>query len=360
MRLTKEQQESYTMKKALAFILATTLCLAMLASCNKTSSPPTTETIDKSVTITDVIGRTVTLPEPAKAVVGTHNPTLNQLIILGGGGKYIIGFGNKNMAGELYKYVYPELQNNVEQIGMGRNINMETVLLLNPDLAILPERMADLVPMFEDVGVPVAVVLPNTESFDTIKESLLRVATLVGATDKANEIIAFFEAKTAELKGVVANATNRPSILFLGGSSWLTVANGDMLQSVMIETVGGINPAKSVQGRGDFAEVTTEQIIAWNPDVIYIPAYASYTVESILTNPALSSIQAIKDGKVFKVPCLLEPWDYPTPSICLGLAWCVNNLYPNLYSQSQVIKDAQDYYRLVYGMSFTAEQLGLN
>ena len=310
------------------------------------------------VTITDVTGRTVTLPKPAVKVVGTHNPTLNIAVILGGGGKYLAGFGNKNMAGGLYGYVYPGLAD-VVQIGRGSDINMESVLQVGADLVILPQRFASLVGQFEGVGVPAAVILPNSESFETIKTSLTLMGALVGADERAAQIVAYFDGKIHAAKEIAAKATDKPAALFLGGSSQLTVANGLMLQSEILETVGAVNAAKNVGGAGEFQEVSVEEIIGWNPDVIYIPAYASYSVDDLLNDSAWGSIKAIKNKRVFKFPSSLEPWDYPTPSAAIGLVWLLHNLYPALYSMDQVVKDANEYYQMIYGQTFSAEQLGL-
>ena len=60
-------------------------------------------TMGNEITLTDVAGRTVTLPQAAQKVIGTHNPSMNTAIVLGGGGKYLAGFGNKEMADGLYK-----------------------------------------------------------------------------------------------------------------------------------------------------------------------------------------------------------------------------------------------------------------
>ena len=330
------------------------------ATATVTSAPGTAPAqAGTAVTITDVLGRTVTLPKPAAKLVGTHNPTLNVAIILGGGGKYLVGFGNKNMAGGLYGYVYPEIDD-VVQIGRGREINMESVVQVGADLAILPQRFADLAEQFEAVGVPSAVILPNSESFETIKTSIALLGALIGEESRAAEINRFFDGKVAEAKGIAGQITDKPKALFLGGSSPLSVANGLMLQSEILETAGAVNAAKAVGGAGDFQEVSVEEIIGWNPDVIYIPAYASYSVEDLLGDPAWGSINAVKNKRIFAFPSAIEPWDYPTPSASMGLVWLLNNLYPDLYPMTQVLKDANDYYGMIYGQTFTMEQLGLN
>ena len=313
---------------------------------------------DTTVSIVDITGRTVTLPKPAERVIGTHNPTMNIAIILGGGGKYIAGFGNKNMAGNLYSYVYPELDG-VVQIGKGREINIESCVEVKADLVILPERFADLVDQFEEAGIPAAVILPNHESYESIKESIRLLGILLGEEERASAIISYYDEKISSVKALAAQAPDSPKVMFTGASSQLSVANGLMLQSVMIETVGATNVAKDVDGGGDFIEVSLEEIVGWDPDVIFIPAYASYSVEDILNDPAWSSISAVQNGKVYQFPSLLEPWDYPTPSTVMGLEWMLSSLYPQLISPDQVLADANTYYDMVYGQTFTAEQLGI-
>ena len=343
-------------KKILLVVLSLSLLLPLMA--RGAGEDQQIVPADTSVTITDIAGRTVTLPKPASRVVGTHNPTMNIAVILGGGGKYIAGFGNKNMAGGLYGYVFPEL-GPLTQIGMGREVNFESCLQVGAELAILPERFANLASQFEAVGIPAAVILPNNESFETIKNSITLLGTLLGEDKRASDINAFFDSKINAARGIAQRITTQPKVLCLGGSSHLTVANGLMLQSVMVETVGAVNVAKNVPGQGDYVQVSLEEIIGWNPDIIYIPVFAQYKVEDLLNDRAWSSINAIRNNRVYAFPSSLEPWDYPTPSTSMGLTWLLNNLYPELYSMDQVLADAKEYYELVYGRSFSAEQLGL-
>ncbi|MCL1913947.1 MAG: ABC transporter substrate-binding protein [Eubacteriaceae bacterium] len=350
-------------RRALLLFLALVFAATLIAGCAKRENTDTTPNDNNAtggpVAITDIAGRTVELEKPAEKIVGTHNPTLNIAIILGGGGEYLVGFGNKNMAGSLYEHVYPELADDVVQIGRGREINIESVIEVEADLAILPERFLDVAELFVEAGVPAAVILPNNESFDTIKNSIELLGTLVGAEERAALITGYFDGKINASVELVKDIGENPTALFLGGSSQLTVANGAMLQSLMLETVGAVNAAKDIGGAGEFVEVNIEEIIAWNPQVIYIPAYANYSVDDLLADPAWGSIQAVIDSNIHVFPCDLEPWDYPTPSTALGLSWLVHNLYPELYTIGQVVDDANEYYNLVYGQTFTPQQLGL-
>ena len=315
-------------------------------------------TMANEITLTDVVGREVTLSGPAKKIVGTHNPSLNTAIVLGGGDKYLAGFGNKKMADGLYTLVMDDFDA-LPQIGQGKNVNYEEVAKVGADLAILPQRFTDHAEQFEAIGVPAIVALPNTESFETIKESLTLVAKALGEEARAEAIVTFFEDKVAAAEKVAAEATEKPSVLFLGGSSPPTVASSSMIQTYIIDAAGGVNAVQNLDVKGEFAEVTIESILKWNPDVIWIPAYADYTVESLLADANWANITAIKNKAVYQFPSALEPWDYPTASACLGVCWATYNLHPDLYTLEDLMEDVDGYYNLVYGKTFTAEQLGL-
>ena len=343
-------------KKLLCMILALTLILSVTAC-----SPKQDASSGKSsgeIKVTDAIGREVTLAAPATKVVGTHNPSLNTAVVIGGGGKYIAGFGNKDMARGLYEEVI-DGYNDLPQIGKGKDINMETVMELGADLAILPERFASQADQFAEVNVPAVVALPNDESFDTVTNSLKIVGKALGEYKRAEEITSFIGDKIDSVSKKVGAASEKPSILFLGGTSPLTVAPDAMIQTYIIEKAGGANAVSGLDKKGEFADVSIEQIVGWNPDIIWVPSYAKYKVEDILNDPAWSSIKAVQDKAVYVFPSSLEPWDYPTASSVLGVCWAANNLHGDLYSSDDFMKDVDAFYQMVYGKTFTKEQLGL-
>lgn len=346
------------MKKMLILILILTL-LALTAGCTNTTDAEVQEPEAPSeIVLKDVLGREVILDEPAVKIVGTHNPTLNAAVVLGGGGKYIGGFGNKEMSKGLYEKVIDGFDG-LTQIGKGGNINYETVLETGADLALIPERFKDQVEQFEGIGLNVLVALPSSESFDTVKDSLTLIGSALGESEKAVSIIAFLDERIDKAAAINEKATNKPSILFLGGSSPLSVAPDAMIQTQLIDVAGGINAVSGVDGTGDFVEVNLEQIIGWNPQVIWFPAYASYTVEDLINDPAWSSIDAIKNNKVYVFPSLLEPWDQPTAALALGISWATYNLHPDQYTLEELMADSDAFYSMVYGKTFTAEELGV-
>lgn len=319
------------------------------------SAPVTAE--PEKIKIIDAIGREVILDEPAKKVVGTHNPSFNSAVVLGGGDKYIAGF-DKKMCKGLYSLVMDNCEG-ITEIGKKKSINYETVLAVSADLAIIPERFKELVEEFEQVGVPVIVAAPNDESFDTVKNTISIVGKALGENERAKKINEFFDKKVADTKAIAAKSTNKQKVLFLGGSSPLSVAPSAMIQTQLIEAAGGINAVAEIDVKGAFADVNIEQIIGWNPDVIWFPGYADYTVEGLLNDPAWGNINAVKNKKIYRFPSSLESWDEPTAAVVLGICWATHNLHPDIYSLDDLKKDVDEFYELIYGKTFTLEQMGL-
>ena len=314
--------------------------------------------LSEEIVLVDVIGREVVLEKPATKVVGTHNPTLNAAVVLGGGEKYIVGFGNKEMSRNLYEAVMDDYDGLV-QIGKGGNINFEAVLAVGADLAIIPERFKDQVEQFEKVGLNVIVALQNEERFDSIRQSLTLLGKALGATDRADLILNYLDDRIENAQKITSGLTEKKKVLFLGSSSALSVAPAAMIQTQLIEIAGGENAVSGVEGTGGFIEVNIEQIINWNPDIIWFPIYASYTAEDLINNPSWSSVKAIQNKEVHAFPSLIEPWDQPTAALALGIAWATHNLHPDVYTVDEILKDVDEFYNLVYGITFSAEQLGI-
>jgi len=341
-------------KRLRVFVLVLVYAATLLAGC--TPKAPATPQEPEKIVVVDHLGRTVELSKPAERVVGTHNPSMNMVIVLSGDGSRIAGFGNKDMAYGLYDLVAPEV-NEAPQIGKGKSINMETVMSVNPDLVVLPVRFKDQIESFTEIGV--SCIALDVEKFESIKDALTLIGKATGQEDRATQIIGFYDSVIEKVSNLVKDVQDKPSVLMLSGSSNTSVSTDAMLQNLLVETAGGVNVTAGFQPDELWTDVNIEQIIAWNPDVIYIPAYADYTVEDLLNDPQWAPISAIKNKKVFEFPSALEPWDYPVAASALGLCWTLHNLHPDLYSMDDLMEDVDQYYELVYGQTFTAAQLGL-
>lgn len=311
------------------------------------------------VRVTDVLGREVILDKPATKIVSVHIPTANAAIVLGGGQKYLVGFGPKGMAEGLYSAVMDDLAG-LPQVGAGGTVNLEATVAVGADLAIIPGRFKEQIDEFEKVGIPTIVIIPSKESLNAVKDTLTILGKAIGEEERASKINEFFDRKIANARAISSKATTKQKVLFLGKRSPLSVAHSAMVQTELIEAAGGENAVSGIDKEEGFIDVSLEQIIMWDPDVIWLPPYVDYTIESLLNDPAWSNINAIKNKRVAICPASdFEPWDQPTAAVSLGICWATHNLHPDLYTLDDLKKDADEFYNLLYEKTFTLEEMGL-
>ena len=136
-----------------------------------------------------------------------------------------------------------------------------------------------------------------------------------------------------------ANPFYIPGLAFLAGRQTIFYADGKEVAFWVPDATTGsgtfgttVNGVTGVEGLGGFVDVSIEQIIAWDPDFIWVPQYATYTVEDLMNDPAWSSLSAVQNNRVYMFPSNLEPWDQPTAAVALGIDWALYRLHPDLFN----------------------------
>jgi len=102
--------------------------------------------------------------------------------------------------------------------------------------------------------------------------------------------------------------------------------------------------------------VSLEQVIKWNPDYIILAPYCSDTVESVLQNPALQSVTAVKNKNVYMMPQFIGSYDLPEPEVVLGIMWLSNKLYPDKVN-FDLRNEAKEFYQKVFDYTLTDADL---
>ena len=124
-----------------------------------------------------------------------------------------------------------------------------------------------------------------------------------------------------------------------------------MYQSDMIRMAGGVNAAAELTD-AYWAQVSYEQVLAWDPDYIILASDASYTVDDVLADPNLAGCAAVENGNVYQIPGDAEAWDSPVPSGILGAVWLSSVLHPDLCSEADSIAVMNEFYETFYGFTY--------
>lgn len=310
-------------------------------------------TADTAITLTDQAGREVRLEAPAERIVSGYYISSSACIALGLADR-LAGVEAKADTRPIYTMAAPQLLA-LPNVGSAREFNLEGCIALEPDLVILPVRLEDSANTLNDMGIPVLLV--NPESLRELKEMISLIGMATGTDDAAARLLRYYEDELEAVGTLTARVTEKPRVYMGSNSSFLSTAPGGMYQSALIESAGGINAAAELDGN-TWTEVSYEQLIALEPDVIVLPSEAAYSREDVASDPQLAALPAVQNGAIYRMPRDFEAWDSPTVSCMLGIRWLLSALHEDLYAQQALEEDAAAFYRNFYNTQIDTALIG--
>ena len=292
---------------------------------------------EKELTLIDMADRIVTINKPVERVACADLfDGITTLVQLGAEDK-IVGITEgikKNGYGQLtnpgpgswwtpLQLSAPELKD-LPTVGTWKIPNLEMMVSLKPDVVFAygvrgigtPNTVQD------KTGIPTVCLVnlggSSWAKFDDNLEIYRLVGWIVGKQNEAEELISYTREKLEEITEVTADMpdSDKPRVYMVG---WMVYLTRTPLNYGPIDIAGGMNVAKGAGTDLFMVDVSKERIIAWNPDTIVIhrvPTSKSHvwgnSVEEVLADPDLQSINAVKDKKVYYTKGFCAGWDPAT------------------------------------------------
>ena len=181
----------------------------------------------------------------------------------------------------------------------------------------------------QQTGIPYALL---DGRFDAIAPTYRKLGELIGQQTAAEKLANYAEdtLKTTAGRTAAIAPSARPRAYYARGPRGLVTGLGG---SINVETIEML--AQNVAGgnAGGLANVSIEQVLLWNPDVIITIDQDFAT--SVRSDPAWGSVKAVRDGRVHLSPKMPFGWvDFP-PSVnrLIGLWWLAKILYPEKFPE---------------------------
>ncbi|NMC48173.1 MAG: iron ABC transporter substrate-binding protein [Desulfovibrio sp.] len=189
--------------------------------------------------------------------------------------------------------------------------NPELILALNPAPQVIfkvdPKTLDESITLEEKTGIPV-VTLRYGDLLDgraAFYASLRTMGGLMGKSDRAEKVVAFFEETIADLEKRTRDIpeADRTSV-FLGGVAFAGPHGFLSTEPAYapFSFVHARNPAYSKQLKAD---ISKEKIVEWNPDVIFLDLATmrsgdkSGGLYELQNDTVYRSLSAVKSGKVY-------------------------------------------------------------
>jgi len=217
-----------------------------------------------AITVLDDDGKAVTLAKPAQRVVALA-PHVTELLFAAGGAERIVGAVSYSD--------YPEAAKSVPRVGDNRQVDMERLLALKPDLLVIWRHGASerQIEQLRQLGIPMFHSEPK--KLDQIADNLLKVGQLMGTEPAAQAAARDLRQKLATLR---AQYASRPPVrvFYQVWDKPLYTLNGEHIVSDTLKACGGVNIFADQKITAPVVNV--EAVLEADPEAVFATAEKDY------------------------------------------------------------------------------------
>ena len=264
------------------------------------------------LTVTDDLGRKVTLQSEPKRIVAmlpSHTETL-----------FALGAADKLVGIDVYSN-YPKSETEkIAKVGSGFQPNLEAILALKPDLVLADESTSSkLTEKLEKAGL--TVFGGTAQTYNEVFEKIATIGKLVNREKNAVQSITKMR---SELNVIEQSVRNLPKVscYFEIDPTPYTVGPNSFVGALLTKA-GGINVISA--GIGDFPKISPELVVSSNPAVMI-----GLSLEAAVARPGWGGLAAVTGKRVFKPSS--EESDAlfrPGPRLPVALRVLVKFLHPD-------------------------------
>ena len=311
-------------------------------------------------TIVDSANRRVTLPDRVSHVFVAGPPASVLMYVLAP--DLMVGWVRLPTPAEKEFLTAParDLPETGRLTGRGDTVSLERLVAAKPDVVVdFGSVTATYVSLAnrvqEQTGIPYVLI---DGTFAATPASLKLAADIVGRSARGAELASYAEKTFVMVDEVLARVptAKRPKVYLARGPEGLETGGRGSINTEIIERVGAVNVAEGLGGRGNTANASLEQIVAWQPDAIVTLDRTFFA--GVKTKPGWDQVRAVAENKVYLAPSLPWGWIDAPPSInrLMGLRWLLKTFYP-IETAIDLRTDTRFFYALFYGVKLEDSQL---
>ena len=240
------------------------------------------------LTVTDMFGREVTLPEAATRIIAME-PSDCEIL-------YALGCGDALVGRGMY-CDYPASVLDLPAVQSGENINLEEIFALNPQVVVLTgmHHLEEQIALLEQNGVK--VIGTDANSISEVYDSIRLLGTVMGKDAEAEAIIADMQTAFDDIaaKSEKTDQTIYFEVMPLEWGLW-SAGSGTFMQE-LAELCGMQNAFADIEG---WKAISQEQVIERNPDyIVLVTGMGEAAVDEVMAREGWGDIKAIQNAKIY-------------------------------------------------------------
>ncbi len=314
-------------------------------------------------TLTDAAGRSVTVPETVDRVICSGAGCLRLLTYLGAQDRIVavdsIELRNEAVDARPYAIANPQFKK-YPLFGEFRGLdNPELIAALTPRPQVIFKTYANHGPAPDQIqaktGIPLVVLEYGNLTYGRaqLDQALRLMGRIMGKTDRAETVIAYFDALAEDLDRRTRDLPqNRRPSCYIGG---IAQAGPHGFQSTEpsfapFDLTRARNVAAGISSAGkpiSYANVAREQIVVWDPEVIFLDASTlrldpgANALDQLRHDPAYQALTAVHRGRVYT----LFPYNCYTQNfeaIFANAYYVGKMLYPERFADVEPLTKAEE------------------
>ncbi|MDM8534796.1 ABC transporter substrate-binding protein [Clostridiaceae bacterium HSG29] len=209
---------------------------------------------------------------------------------------FAIGAGDK-LVGRTDYCDYPSQVSEIESVGSLREINIEKIAEINPDVVLASTHFKkEALDKLTELNIKVAVII-SQENFEGVYKNIEDIGKIVNKNEEANNLVAEMKSKVNYVKDSIKDIDKKPVYYVVGfGEYGDFTATGDTFISELLEMAGGDNIAKDATGW----KYSIEKLVEQDPEILICENDES-TMSGIIEANGYKDLTAVKSGNLFGV-----------------------------------------------------------
>lgn len=277
---------------------------AVLSACTVYNNKPENTAVSNEIDIKDMTGREVAIKESPQRIVALLPSDVEIL--------YYIGAEDKIIAVGDYCNYPKEAPEEKKVVSTGAETNIEQIVALNPDLVIMGSmaQTKEQVSQLESAGID--VVVTNANNIEETYQDIELLGKISDREKEAEKLIEDMKNEFAKLKEECGRMDYQQSIYFEVSPLEYGLWTGG--KDTFMQELCNITNIKNIfDDVESWAQISEEEVIQRNPDVIVATSKENYSDKSpendILKRAGWQDINAVKDNKilVFDDDSLVRP-----------------------------------------------------
>jgi iron complex transport system substrate-binding protein len=296
--------------------------------------------------VTDCAGRVVSIPAKVQRIACLYSFAGHAVALLGRG-RDIVAVAKGLKRDSLLLEICPGINDALVPKSQG-GINIEELLNAKPDIVFLSADVgkdSGETDKLDTVGIPYLIV--DYSSLEQQQQAVSMIGSAVNRSEEADAYVRYYKRCIQKVRDAVSSLTENEVLkVYHSVNEPTRTAIPLSLTTGWLDVLGINNVANTKKpGASDGKQnVSLEQILFWNPDVILTNEPAAR--KEILSDRSWSPLKAVREGRVYLLPVALSRWGHPgsieTP---LAILWAARTLYPDRFKTLDMTEATRYFYR---------------